>query len=847
MAKKICFIGDSRTVMLEQALESSGTVDMSNFIFIAQGSMGYEWLVDTAIPSFNSQSSNIETCVIFQLGVNNINTSEETVSQRAVQYKDTYNSLANNNQDINFYFCSVGPVDETKDAYVTYHNRNEWIEQFNSYLSSNLNSKWTVVDLYTYLVSDGFKPTSDDGLHYTNSVTLKMFNFVMDAIDDSGEPEIIDISKLNNGEVKTNPYGKVTQIIPSFKNIDYYDCYIPYKLTNEQLGGYKETETVDPTPGQEATYPPMADQIKRMRVANYINLEERYNYPSNIQAAIDSGAIRREYSSEFHCHYIEKNGVKFFEMAVQPFYLRRSIGTGSPSSTDGYFPYSTENRGQIIDVILTSGKCIHFILADVNSAAHTNCGTVSHNEAHDGFAATNYSQYHNIISAIAGNSIELLGEGSQQWSEINDYANRKFASKYNLGTWGTNGTYDIAFYRVYNHRVQDSEELEVSKSYMTGLDYDIVGDSEYDPPTPEPEPEPEPEDEDRQLPVIQERGIFNVKVDWDRWKVGTNLIRIGDYVKLKATKSQGKVTWYDITDPEDIQEFSNSQLKEKYGISYTQVNDGFIGKFYVQQKPLSEDLGGTGVSDLKLLFQASTGVFPGEYDYSELPATSVGDGTIDLPNLAVGHILSAEARTDENGSIAPGDQGQSSSGLDTTGECSFVYDRDLKQFTNTYRLYSSSPTVNALCKQVALKAANHACFLVQNPRVGYNFVTSQKALEQYISNNKGNIQFSNFNVPSDTNCMNLCKLAYMAAWPSSVLKQNGFNDYWTTNGILSSNTLENLGFRKFDSAYTHNPLNMEIGDIVVKNGHALMVVGVGGKNWVLNGVDYSPSKGEVKT
>ena len=41
----------------------------------------------------------------------------------------------------------------------------------------------------------------------------------------------------NSGHIRTNPYGD-SGLPPFLDECDYYDCYIPYKKTLEQIGGY---------------------------------------------------------------------------------------------------------------------------------------------------------------------------------------------------------------------------------------------------------------------------------------------------------------------------------------------------------------------------------------------------------------------------------------------------------------------------------------------------------------------------------------------------------------------------------------------------------------------------------
>ena len=64
---------------------------------------------------------------------------------------------------------------------------------------------------------------------------------------------------------------------------------------------------------------------------------------------------------------------------------------------------------------------------------------------------------------------------------------------------------------------------------------------------------------------------------------------------------------------------------------------------------------------------------------------------------------------------------------------------------------------------------------------------------------------------------------------------------------MESNKLEQLGFKRYNGSYAKNPSNFEIGDILLKPGHAAIVVDVGGKSWAVNGQDFNPKNGEVKT
>lgn len=428
---------------------------------------------------------------------------------------------------------------------------------------------------------------------------------------DSATTRILDIKSINNGKPRNNPYGKLLGIKPSFANVNYYDCFVPYSLTCGELGGYviKTIPNTDVGP-----WGPMSDTTKKMRVANYVNIEDE-GESAPIQAAINAGTLKRYLDPELRCYVIERGQVKFFETAVQPFFLRRSVGTGNPSSTDGFFPYSNANRGQCLDVILTDGTCIHFILSDVNAADHTNCALMSHDNGDEYFAPTDYHQYHNIISGVGGNTLELRAKRGSDPNNPIDFGNYLFAKKFNLGTWGVNGTNDIAFYRMYDLNILTSNpvvtSVEAQNSFYSlsgtssGSSASVITSASLSPST-------YSSDVD---------GLSGIVIDSSKWKNATKLIRVGDFIRLKADRnSSGNIIWTDITSSPNGKTYTKSQLKQTFGIDYSNVHDGFIGRFELVQAPLPIELGGTGQKTLDAISSIIQGgintITAGPYDSS---------------------------------------------------------------------------------------------------------------------------------------------------------------------------------------------------------------------------------------
>lgn len=236
----------------------------------------------------------------------------------------------------------------------------------------------------------------------------------------------------NNGEAKDEPIGD-SKIPSSFNDCEYYDCYIPYKLVPNDIGGWCTGVT-----NTKYDYGPMSQSsIENCHMGGYVNYQWNHQY---------SSAGTAGYDPDTGCSTVtDENGVTYFETAVQGFFYNASVaGTGD-------FPaWNTKGqKGQIFDVILTDGTVIHFILADCNSNSHTNGGTAVLGEdgapSADGiwsYADMKLEQYYNLYAAMSGNQLEIWGKSG---------CAKKFADKFGLGTGEDSNK--IAYYRMYNKNV----------------------------------------------------------------------------------------------------------------------------------------------------------------------------------------------------------------------------------------------------------------------------------------------------------------------------------------------------------------------------------------------------------
>lgn len=148
------WVGDSRTVGMAQSC---------NIEYIAR--------VGATISLFRNNAEDIyalrDKTIVINLGVNDLDGGA---------YLSLYNSMPDEFLDNNkVIVMSVNPCDGS------YQYLNDRIVSFNDYLSSNLDSRITFLDSYTYLMWNGFSTV--DGLHYNTATYNDIYNFVMDSVE----------------------------------------------------------------------------------------------------------------------------------------------------------------------------------------------------------------------------------------------------------------------------------------------------------------------------------------------------------------------------------------------------------------------------------------------------------------------------------------------------------------------------------------------------------------------------------------------------------------------------------------------------------------------------------------
>lgn len=154
------FVGDSRFVGI------SKYYNPEEDIFIAKIGEGYSYLMQQM--STINYYCDENTALIIGLGVNDGHANAEN-------YITTLNEMADT-MDCQIYFTSVNPVDEAFAAANGYNVKSEVIDEFNEKARTQLDDRIVYIDTNQYLENINFE--TQDGLHYTEYISEKLYNYI---------------------------------------------------------------------------------------------------------------------------------------------------------------------------------------------------------------------------------------------------------------------------------------------------------------------------------------------------------------------------------------------------------------------------------------------------------------------------------------------------------------------------------------------------------------------------------------------------------------------------------------------------------------------------------------------
>lgn len=174
----IHFIGDSRTVGMQQALTYGGQ-DLTNHRFTARVGKGYSWLVT------QSQLQELPPSIlIINLGVNDLGNLKN--------YQALYETYAQTYwKNCSIYIVSVNPCrhpcTSVSNGQIEAFNTSmqQWINTYNAENVSASAETFPIhyIDTYHMLLTEGY--SSSDGLHYSATTYEKIYDYILNSIQES--------------------------------------------------------------------------------------------------------------------------------------------------------------------------------------------------------------------------------------------------------------------------------------------------------------------------------------------------------------------------------------------------------------------------------------------------------------------------------------------------------------------------------------------------------------------------------------------------------------------------------------------------------------------------------------
>lgn len=160
----VILIGDSRTA------EMKNCVGENSCVWIADFSKGVSWFVSDAVPTAEPYIGQ-GTKVIINLGANDpakIDTYIYTMNEVCADWIS---------RGAVVYYATVGPCNENP-----YHTNDEAVN-FNAALQNGITAGIHWIDLYSYMVNNGFATREGDGFHYDTATYAGIYAYYMSCIE----------------------------------------------------------------------------------------------------------------------------------------------------------------------------------------------------------------------------------------------------------------------------------------------------------------------------------------------------------------------------------------------------------------------------------------------------------------------------------------------------------------------------------------------------------------------------------------------------------------------------------------------------------------------------------------
>jgi surface antigen len=177
------WICDFRGAQLQYWSETSEQADTPGNTFITDDNAEHTWLAtvaDAAISSKVETGMNVIILLGFNDCINSCTWKKVSLSEITKSYCTTINQLIKQFSSVNFYFCSVNPINKdypsaSFDGHLLATNViNTKIKTFNEQIKLGCNA--TYIDTHSYLTSTGF--TTRDGARYTSNTCADIYSYI---------------------------------------------------------------------------------------------------------------------------------------------------------------------------------------------------------------------------------------------------------------------------------------------------------------------------------------------------------------------------------------------------------------------------------------------------------------------------------------------------------------------------------------------------------------------------------------------------------------------------------------------------------------------------------------------
>lgn len=263
----------------------------------------------------------------------------------------------------------------------------------------------------------------------------------------------------NSGHIMTNPYGD-SGLPPFLDECDYYDCYIPYKKTLEQIGGYCVDAAGIELTVEDAGREAVADNYR------FLPSDLVYSRVGDTVGVVDESSIKYKSSTKDELGmpvFVDEAGNEYYGIKATKF-LYNDEGVSED--------WSYDRVGQLVDVILTSGEVVHCVICDLEWASLTNGWTVESDLEDIGAQREmNYYQYSSLFSDSEGWVLSMVGSEEDV---------SRFCDRAGLSPSNEESDNHISYIRVYSERIDTNLEERVNTDVWDSYGANIVFEESYD-------------------------------------------------------------------------------------------------------------------------------------------------------------------------------------------------------------------------------------------------------------------------------------------------------------------------------------------------------------------------------